>query len=67
MIRPNIKGKVEIKQYSDLGTAGTVLSKIVAFGEPFKPMKIVLILVLLTGVIGLKLVTGKLEREEVAA
>ncbi|WP_195576307.1 DMT family transporter [Paenibacillus sp. 1001270B_150601_E10] len=40
-----------------LGTAGTVFSEIVFFGEPFKIMKLVLIVVLLIGVIGLKMVT----------
>lgn len=40
-----------------LGTAGTVFSEIVFFGEPFKLEKVLLILVLLAGVIGLKLVT----------
>ncbi|MFP3919445.1 multidrug efflux SMR transporter [Lysinibacillus telephonicus] len=40
-----------------LGTAGTVFSEILLFDEPFKLEKIVLILVLLAGVIGLKLVT----------
>jgi paired small multidrug resistance pump len=40
-----------------LGTAGTVLSEIIFFGEPFKVEKIILILLLLAGVIGLKLVT----------
>lgn len=40
-----------------LGTAGTVFSDIVFFGEPFKVAKVILILVLLAGVIGLKLVT----------
>ncbi|MFD3257013.1 multidrug efflux SMR transporter [Paenibacillus lentus] len=40
-----------------LGTAGTVFSDIVFFGEPFKLAKFILILVLLAGVIGLKLVT----------
>lgn len=40
-----------------LGTAGTVLSEILFFGEPFKVEKIILILLLLTGVIGLKFVT----------
>ncbi|MBW8351296.1 multidrug efflux SMR transporter [Bacillus sp. IITD106] len=40
-----------------LGTAGTVFSEILFFGEPFKMDKILLILVLLAGVIGLKLVT----------
>ncbi|CEG28822.1 DMT family transporter [Bacillus sp. B-jedd] len=40
-----------------LGTAGTVFTDIVFFGEPFKIAKIMLILVLLIGVMGLKLVT----------
>lgn len=40
-----------------LGTAGTVFSDVVFFGEPFKVTMILLILVLLAGVIGLKLVT----------
>ncbi|WP_019535161.1 DMT family transporter [Paenibacillus ginsengihumi] len=42
-----------------LGTAGTVVAGIVWFGEPANPLKITLILVLLAGVIGLKLVTPK--------
>lgn len=40
-----------------LGTAGTVLSEVLFFGEPFKWAKVLLILLLLAGVIGLKLVT----------
>lgn len=40
-----------------LGTAGTVISEILFFGETFKISKILLILLLLSGVIGLKLVT----------
>lgn len=40
-----------------LGTAGTVFSEILFFGEPFKVEKILLIFVLLLGIIGLKLVT----------
>ncbi|MGG3888072.1 DMT family transporter [Metabacillus fastidiosus] len=40
-----------------LGTAGTVFSDILFFGEPFKIAKVLLIFALLTGVIGLKLVT----------
>ncbi|GGM36043.1 multidrug resistance protein SMR [Paraliobacillus quinghaiensis] len=40
-----------------LGTAGTVISEIIFFGEPIKISKILLIIVLLIGVIGLKLVT----------
>ncbi|MGJ8730626.1 DMT family transporter [Listeria aquatica] len=47
-----------------LGTAGTVFSEILFFGEPFKLAKVLLILVLLAGVIGLKLVTkDKVEKE----
>lgn len=40
-----------------LGTAGTVFSEILLFGETFKIEKVLLILVLLAGVIGLKIVT----------
>lgn len=40
-----------------LGTAGTVVADMVLFGEPFKLMKLVLVLILLAGVIGLKMVT----------
>lgn len=40
-----------------LGTAGTVISEILFFGEPFDTAKILLIGVLLIGVIGLKFVT----------
>ncbi|WP_309507098.1 DMT family transporter [Sediminibacillus dalangtanensis] len=47
-----------------LGTAGTVLSDIVFFGEPFKLEKILLIAVLLAGVIGLKLVEDEKKGEE---
>ncbi|PFG12325.1 DMT family transporter [Bacillus sp. es.036] len=46
-----------------LGTAGTVLSDILFFGEPFKVGKILLIVVLLAGVIGLKIVTIDKELE----
>ncbi len=42
-----------------LGTAGTVFSEILFFGEPLKVEKIILVLVLLAGVIGLKLVTDE--------
>ena len=42
-----------------LGTAGTVFSEILFFGEPLKMEKIILVLVLLAGVIGLKLVTDE--------
>lgn len=45
--------------FTGLGTVGTVILEMVVFGEPFKIIKVLLILLLLTGVIGLKLVTGK--------
>ncbi|WP_062514699.1 multidrug efflux SMR transporter [Halobacillus sp. KGW1] len=44
--------------FTGLGTTGTVLLEMFVFGEPFQFMKIVLIAVLLTGVIGLKMVTS---------
>lgn len=40
-----------------LGTAGAVVSEILFFGELFNVMKVFLIILLLAGVIGLKLVT----------
>ncbi|WP_422123237.1 DMT family transporter [Planococcus sp. X10-3] len=40
-----------------MGTAGTVLSEILFFGEPLQLSKLLLIGVLLAGVVGLKLVT----------
>lgn len=46
-----------------LGAAGTVFSEIVFFGEPFKVVKVLLILVLLAGVLGLKLVTKNSDEE----
>ncbi|KON88381.1 multidrug resistance protein SMR [Sporosarcina globispora] len=42
-----------------LGTAGTVLSEILFFGEPLKLSKMILVLILLLGVLGLKLVTNE--------
>ena len=46
-----------------LGTAGTVFSEILFFGEPFKVGKALLILLLLAGVMGLKLVTKDKNKE----
>lgn len=40
-----------------LGTVGTVVADIVLFNEPFQPLTVVLILFLLIGVIGLKVVS----------
>ncbi len=48
-----------------LGTAGTVISEILFFAEPFKLGKILLIIMLLAGVIGLKLVTDDTDVEGV--
>ncbi|MEF2245766.1 MULTISPECIES: DMT family transporter [unclassified Paenibacillus] len=42
-----------------IGTAGTVVSEMTIFGEPFSWGKIILIIVLLIGIIGLKLVTDE--------
>ncbi|MFT4414468.1 DMT family transporter [Fredinandcohnia humi] len=47
-----------------LGTTGTVLSEIILFNEPLHATKLVLILILLIGVIGLKLVTKEEVNEE---
>jgi paired small multidrug resistance pump len=45
--------------FTGLGTAGTVVTEMLVFGEPFSWPKTLLILVLLAGVIGLKLITGQ--------
>lgn len=50
--------------FTGIGTAGTVLIGIIFFGEPFSWAKILLILVLLGGVVGLKLITGEVEEEK---
>ncbi|GIO67512.1 multidrug efflux SMR transporter [Paenibacillus sp. JTLBN-2024] len=44
--------------FTGLGTAGTVVTEMLVFGEPFSWAKTLLILVLLAGVIGLKLITA---------
>ncbi len=44
-----------------LGAGGTVVAEILLFGESFNWMKILLIIILLSGVIGLKLVTDNEE------
>ncbi|MNG23678.1 hypothetical protein D3C84_1083090 [compost metagenome] len=41
-----------------MGTAGTVIIEMIFFGEPFQFLKVFLILLLLTGVFGLKFVTN---------
>lgn len=42
-----------------LGAGGTVIAEIIFFGESFNWLKVLLITLLLTGVIGLKLVTDQ--------
>ena len=41
-----------------IGVAGTVIADMLFFGEPFTIMKVVLLLLLLVGIIGLKLSTN---------
>ncbi|MCF6138452.1 DMT family transporter [Pseudalkalibacillus berkeleyi] len=50
-----------------LGTAGTVSSEILLFGEPFQAEKVLLILLLISGVIGLKIVTNDYAKESEGA
>ncbi|MET4558943.1 DMT family transporter [Lysinibacillus parviboronicapiens] len=50
-----------------LGTAGTVCADSLLFGEPWKLAKILCIVVLLAGVVGLKLLTGEPQDKEVKA
>ncbi|WP_078428352.1 DMT family transporter [Alkalihalobacterium alkalinitrilicum] len=47
-----------------LGTAGTVIADILIFKEPFQMTKILLILFLLVGVVGLKIVTPEIIAEK---
>ena len=46
-----------------IGTAGTVFSEILFFDEPFQVEKVFLIVLLLAGVIGLKLITKEKVQE----
>lgn len=46
-----------------LGTAGTVMAEILWFGEPLMWNKVLLILLLLAGVIGLQLTSGQSENQ----
>ncbi|GKU77235.1 multidrug efflux SMR transporter [Paenibacillus sp. L3-i20] len=52
--------------FTGLGTTGTVLVEMFVFGEPFQALKIGLILLLLTGVLGLKIVTKEPHKKGVA-
>lgn len=51
--------------FTGIGTAGTVVAEMVLFGEPFKFIKLLLILLLLAGVMGLKMITAEPETREV--
>lgn len=53
--------------FTGIGTAGTVVVDMVIFGEVFSWTKVLLILLLLSGVIGLKLVTMESSEKEGAA
>jgi len=52
--------------FTGIGTAGTVIIEMAVFGEPFRLLKLLFILILLVGVVGLKTVTdhSKEKREE---
>ncbi|RIW28923.1 QacE family quaternary ammonium compound efflux SMR transporter [Bacillus salacetis] len=50
--------------FTGIGTAGTALVEILIFGEPFSWSKVLFILLLLTGVLGLKLVTDDSKEKE---
>jgi len=45
--------------FTGLGTAGTVVTEMLVFGEPFRWSKTLLILLLLAGVVGLKMITSE--------
>lgn len=50
--------------FTGIGTAGTVLTEMLIFNEPVKLAKILLILLLLAGVVGLKTITKEHEVKE---
>lgn len=52
--------------FTGLGTAGTVLAEMILFDEPVKPVKLLLIALLLAGVLGLKLYSGSAKTKEAA-
>ncbi|TMV52127.1 multidrug efflux SMR transporter [Paenibacillus mesophilus] len=51
--------------FTGIGTAGTVVMEMVVFGEPFKIGKLLLIMLLLAGVVGLKTITKEHGSKEV--
>ncbi|BFT72080.1 DMT family transporter [Paenibacillus sp. P36] len=52
--------------FTGMGTAGTVLVEMLVFGEPFRFLKVFLILLLLSGVFGLKFVTKENDKKGAA-
>ncbi|MBM7661831.1 paired small multidrug resistance pump [Bacillus mesophilus] len=50
--------------FTGIGTAGTVVIEMMVFGEPFSWTKVMFILLLLSGVVGLKLVTSESSKKE---
>ncbi|MDD9268260.1 DMT family transporter [Paenibacillus sp. GCM10023248] len=52
--------------FTGLGTAGTVVVEMLVFGEPFRILKVFLILLLLSGVFGLKFVTTEKSKKGAA-
>lgn len=60
-IKSDIEIGVAYSVFVGIGTVGIALAEILVFGEPFSPLKIVLILLLLIGVVGLKLATSEKE------
>lgn len=49
--------------FTGIGTAGTVATEMIFFGEPLEFTKVFLILLLVSGVLGLKLVTPHPQQE----
>jgi len=50
--------------FTGIGTAGTVVVEMLIFGEAFSWTKVIFILLLLSGVVGLKLVTTESSKKE---
>jgi paired small multidrug resistance pump len=50
--------------FTGIGTAGTVIVEMMIFGVPFSWKKVFFILLLLSGVVGLKLVTNETSKKE---
>jgi paired small multidrug resistance pump len=53
--------------FTGIGTAGTVVVEILVFGEAFNFTKVLLIILLISGVVGLKLVTTDTSNKEGAS